>query len=144
VADLKLRFSTIHFEEINTLESLEQTRESLLKSKILIAMPTTFLLEGLLCGIPTILLSFKSIKIRTSSRMMLENLEHLKGITSMKGLHVATSATELLGLIELTSQTKKFNYLDEIQYYVNWSNTTYGDQLVTAVEKTINFQESIH
>jgi hypothetical protein len=144
LANLKLRFSTIHFEEINALESLEQTKESLLKSKILIAMPTTFLLEGLLCGIPTILLSFKSTKIRTSSRIMLENLEHLKGISSIKGLHVATSATELLGLIELTSQMEKFNYLDEIQYYVNWSSTTYGDQLISAVDKTISFQKPIN
>jgi hypothetical protein len=75
---------------------------------------------------------------------MLENLEHLKGISSIKGLHVATSATELLGLIELTSQMEKFNYLDEIQYYVNWSSTTYGDQLISAVDKTISFQKPIN
>ena len=138
LAELRIKFSTINFEEIKSLESLAQTRDSLLKSRILISMPTTFLLEGLLCGIPTILLSLKSTQIRTSSRMMLENLEHLTGIESVQGMQLANSSAELLELIEPTAQLSEIDYRSSIQNYISWPSTTFGNQLISAVQDTIN------
>ena len=138
LAELRIKFSTINFEEIKSLESLAQTRDSLLKSRILISMPTTFLLEGLLCGIPTILLSLKSTQIRTSSRMMLENLEHLTGIESVQGMQLANSSAELLELIEPTAQLSEIDYRSSIQNYISWPSTTFGNQLISAVQDTLN------
>jgi hypothetical protein len=140
--DLKKKYSTIEIEEINTLESLNQTKESLLSCKTLIAMPTTFFLEGIVCGIPTILLSLESRKIRTDSRAMINNLEHLFGIEELQGLEVARDFTQLSSLLDSTIEERGNNSRELVSEFVNWPNDNFGKKLELAINETIELNQN--
>jgi hypothetical protein len=140
--DLKKKYSSINIEEIDSLESLNQTKESLLSCKTLIAMPTTFFLEGIVCGIPTILLSLESRKIRTDSRAMMNNLEHLFGIEELQDLQVARDFTQLGSLLDSTFAVRRNNSRELVSDFVNWPNDNFGKQLELAINETIELNQN--
>jgi len=120
----------------NILETLEQTKEELKSTKILVAMPTTFLLEGLLCNIPTILISFESKKVRTSSRVMIKELEHLKGIENVQSLSLVNSSAELFDALNRLSTS--FNLVQDnskLDYFVNWESKSFPHKFIDAIEE---------
>jgi hypothetical protein len=120
------------------LESLEQTKEELKITKILVAMPTTFLLEGVLCKIPTVLISFKSKKVRTSSRLMIEELEHLKGINNLDNIFLVHNRNDLFAtLTKLTASSSLFPDNSELNYFVNWDSKTFMQKFIEAVEENL-------
>jgi hypothetical protein len=120
------------------LESLEQTKEELKITKILVAMPTTFLLEGVLCKIPTVLISFKSKKVRTSSRLMIEELEHLKGINNLDNIFLVHNRNDLFAtLTKLTTSSNLFPDNSELNYFVNWDSKTFMQKFIEAVEENL-------
>ena len=123
----------------NGLDSLELTRNELKNTKILVAMPTTFLLEGLICGIPTILVSFENESVRPSSRFQMENLEHLKELNRLTGLYIAKDPKELAKLMD---EHLKGNYekidRSRLQFYVSWSDEPFCNKLVLIINSTIN------
>jgi len=133
----KEKFSSIKFEDTEFLDSLENTRNSLSRSKVLIAMPTTFVLEGLLCGIPTILLSLRSEKIRTNSENMLQNLEHLFGIESIKTIKVARKPSEIIDFVNSYTDIRKIEYIESIKNYLTWSNKNFDFELINAIYSSI-------
>ena len=119
----------------NVLESLEQTKAELLSAKILVAMPTTFLLEGVLCNIPTILISFESKKVRTNSRMMVKELEHLKGIENVHNLFLVKNSIELFEtLTRLSTSSNLVQDNSKLNYYVNWGSKSFTQKLIEAIE----------
>jgi len=118
------------------LESLEQTKEELRITQILVAMPTTFLLEGVLCKIPTILISFNSKKVRTSSRMMIEELEHLKGIENLHNIFLVNNGIELFAtLSKLSASSNFFQDNAELNYFVNWDSRSFTQKFIYAIEE---------
>jgi hypothetical protein len=122
----------------NVLESLEQTKEELRSTKILVAMPTTFLLEGVLCNIPTILISFESKKVRTSSRMMIEELEHLRGIGNVHNIFLVKNSIELIAtLTRLVTSSSLYQQNSELNYYVNWESKSFTQKFVKAIEDNL-------
>lgn len=120
------------------LESLEQTKEELRTTKILVAMPTTFLLEGVLCKIPTILISFKSKKIRTSSRTMIEELEHLKGIENVHSISLVKNSNELFAtLTALSAGSNLVQDNSELNHFVNWESKSFTQKFIEAIEEIV-------
>ena len=120
----------------NVLESLEQTKAELLSAKILVAMPTTFLLEGVLCNIPTILISFESKKVRTNSRIMIKELEHLKGIENVHNLFLVKNSIELFEtLTRLSTSSNLVQDKSKLNYYVNWGSKSFTQKLIEAIEE---------
>ena len=138
--DLHLKFPRLfkpgQFLPSRVLESLEQTKEELRTTKILVAMPTTFLLEGVLCKIPTILISFDSKKVRTSSRMMIEELEHLKGIEEVQNISLVNNSIELFAALNRLSKSK--NLIQDnsaLDYFVNWESKSFPQKIIEAIEE---------
>ena len=120
------------------LESLEQTKEELRTTKILVAMPTTFLLEGLLCKIPTILISFKSKKIRTSSRKMIEELEHLKGMENVHNISLVKNSNELFAtLTTLSASSNLVQDNSKLNHFVNWESKSFTQKFIEAIEEIV-------
>ena len=118
------------------LESLEQTKEELRTTQILVAMPTTFLLEGLLCKIPTVLISFKSEKVRTSSRMMICELEHLRGVKNLQNIFLVNNITELFAALKrLTTSRNLVKNDPKLNYLVNWESTSFSQKFIEAIEE---------
>jgi hypothetical protein len=140
--DLHLKFPRLFKPEqvlpSRVLESLEQTKEELRTTQILVAMPTTFLLEGVLCKIPTILISFDSKKVRTSSRMMIKELEHLKGIENLHNIFLVNNSIELFAtLIKLSASSNWFRDNSELNYFVNWDSRSFTQKFKEAVEENL-------
>lgn len=118
------------------LESLEQTKEELRTTKILVAMPTTFLLEGILCKIPTILISFESTKVRTSSRVMIKELEHLKDIEKVQNISLVESSIELFdALNRLSTSSNLVPNNSELDYFINWESKSFPQKFIEAIEE---------
>jgi hypothetical protein len=105
-------------------------------------MPTTFFLEGIVCGIPTILLSLESRKIRTDSRAMINNLEHLFGIEELQGLEVARDFTQLSSLLDSTIEERGNNSRELVSEFVNWPNDNFGKKLELAINETIELNQN--
>jgi len=138
--DLHLKFPTLikpgQVLPSGVLESLEQTKEELRTTKILVAMPTTFLLEGILCKIPTILISFESTKVRTSSRAMIKELEHLKGIERVKNISLVKSSIELFdALTRLSTSSNLVQDNSELDYFINWESKSFPQKFMEAIEE---------
>jgi hypothetical protein len=138
--DLYLKFPSLFTPEqvlpSRVLESLEQTKEELRTTQILVAMPTTFLLEGVLCKIPTILISFDSKKVRTSSRMMIEELEHLKGIENVNNITLVKNSLELFTtLIRLNASGDLVQDNTELNHFINWESKSFTQKFIEAVEE---------
>jgi hypothetical protein len=140
LADLSLKFPRLfrpgQILPNQSLESLEQTKEELRTTQILVAMPTTFLLEGLLCKIPTVLISFKSEKVRTSSRMMICELEHLKGVKNLQNIFLVNNITELFAALKrLTTARNLVKNDPKLNYLVNWESTSFSQKFIEAIEE---------
>jgi len=138
--DLHLKFPRLFTPEqvlpSRVLESLEQTKEELRTTQILVAMPTTFLLEGVLCKIPTILISFDSKKVRTSSRMMIKELEHLKGIEKVNNISLVKSSLELFTtLTRLITSGDLVQDNSELNHFINWESKSFTQKFIEAVEE---------
>ena len=138
--DLHIKFPRLFTPEqvlpSKVLESLEQTKEELRTTQILVAMPTTFLLEGVLCKIPTILISFDSKKVRTSSRMMIEELEHLKGIENVQNISLVNNSIELFAALNRLSTSRNLvQDNSELDYFVNWDSKSFPQKFIEAIEE---------
>lgn len=77
----------------------ELLSSSLFNKKLVIASPTTLLLEALLAGCFVIIPALEVKGIKTSNRKMLQNLEHLKGIGNLPNLKIVYSPEDLAGSI---------------------------------------------
>ena len=120
------------------LESLEQTKEELRTTQILVAMPTTFLLEGVLCSIPTILISFESKTIRTSSRIMIKELEHLKGIENVHHISVVNNEIELFATLNrLSTSSNLAQDNSELNYFINWEAKSFTQKFLEVIEENL-------
>ena len=142
--DIETRFKKIYVENYqekgNSLQSLEDTCKSLSQTRLLIAMPTTFLLEGILCRIPTILISFKSKVVRYNSYRMLKELEHFKGINEVDNTYIVNTPDELVKQLDLLLQDKSVieTHPKGLEYYVSWQAESFSERLIKAIDKTIS------
>jgi hypothetical protein len=142
--DIETKFKNIYVENYQqkgtSLQSLEDTCKSLSQTRILIAMPTTFLLEGILCRIPTILISFKSKAVRYNSHRMLKELEHLKGINEVDNIHIVSTPVELFKQLDLRLHDESViqAHPKGLEYYVSWNSESFGTRLCKSMDNTIN------
>lgn len=122
----------------STLQSLKATASTLEKVQVMISMPTTFLLEGLLCQIPTIIISFASKRVRTSSNLMLEKLEHLQGIKDLVGDNLVHNTEELwTRLDKILKQDQQQKTSEHLKYYITWSPLNFAEQLINSIREII-------
>jgi hypothetical protein len=141
--DIETRFKNIYVENYqekgNSLQSLEDTCKSLSQTRVLIAMPTTFLLEGILCRIPTILISFKSKVVRYNSYRVLKELEHFKGINEVDNIYIVSTPDELFKQLDLQLQDKSViqTHPKGLEHYVSWNSESFANRLCKAMDKTI-------
>ena len=142
--DIETRFKNIYVENYqengNSLQSLEDTCKSLSQTKVLIAMPTTFLIEGILCRVPTILISFKSKVVRYNSYRMLKELEHFKGINEVDNIYIVSTPGELFKQLDIHLLDKSVIQAQPkgLEYYVSWNSESFAKRLCRAMDNTIS------
>lgn len=117
---------------------LAGARERLSRVRVAICMPTSFLLEALIAGSPVIIPAFNEETVRSSSKRLLTELEHLKGLSKTPGISVASSPEELASQIfqKMGSQTSP-PISKEFQWYVSWTNVPFGDRLTTFLKTQV-------
>jgi len=111
-------------------QSQSDLSKALAKYKVVIAAPTTLLLEALICGSYVIIPALDAPGIKTSIRKMLSQLEHLKGIELIEGVSIVKSPEDLL--IALMSSLKSNNPIessDSIHFFVHQGNESFGLRL---------------
>jgi hypothetical protein len=141
--DIETRFKNIYVENYqekgNSLQSLQDTCKSLSQTKVLIAMPTTFLLEGILCRIPTILISFKSKVVRYNSYRMLKEFEHFKGINEVDNIYIVSTPDELFKQLDLQLHDESVvqTHPKGLEHYVSWNSESFASRLCTVMDNTI-------
>ncbi len=144
LVDIETRFKNIYVENYqengNSLQSLEDTCKSLSQTKVLIAMPTTFLIEGILCKIPTILISFESKVVRYNSYRMLKELEHFKGINEVDNIYIVSTPGELFKQLDIHLLDKSViqAHPKGLEYYVSWNSESFAKRLCKAMDNTIS------
>lgn len=118
-----------------TWTNQKEVATQLSKNKIVVAGPTTLILEALLSGCFVILPTFGSIGVRTDTKEMISNLEHLKGIDKLENLFFADSPDELLKLLETLADPKSdpvsSKYLD---YFVTRYPFSFSQRLTSTLE----------
>ena len=102
-------------------------------------MPTTFLLEGILCRIPTILISFKSKVVRYNSYRMLKELEHFKGINEVDNIYIVSTPDESFKQLDLQLQDESVvqTHPKGLEHYVSWNSESFASRLCTVMDNTI-------
>jgi len=77
-------------------QSQDGIRDLLCKQKLVIASPTTLIIEAILAGSEVIIPAFHIPKIKSSNRKMLSELEHLKILRDFVALKVVNTRNELI------------------------------------------------
>jgi len=76
-------------------QSQDSVLRELARQRLVIGSPTTLVIEALMLGVPVIVPTFGGDHVRTSNAIMLERLEHLKVLRSLKNLVICDSITSL-------------------------------------------------
>jgi hypothetical protein len=112
--------------------------ESLYRHKIVIAGPTTLLLEALLSGCWVIIPALYSKRVRTSTRLMLKKLEHLEDIEKVTGIDIAFDERELFSLIEMRLKERQSPPItDELLYRINCKDEYFSEKLIRSCRDII-------
>jgi hypothetical protein len=129
-----LKYPFIRIDHSSTDESswgtLPALCESLKRADVVIAMPTTFLLEARVCRLPVLVIAFDDKRIRTSSSRMIAELEHLKGISAIRGVTIVRNFGELkTALLNYDSLKNTANDIEGLNYFVSWDENTFAEKL---------------
>jgi len=105
-------------------------------TRVAICMPTSYLLEALICEVPVIIPVFESMVGLTSSKALMSSLAHLKDVEKLPGVFIATSPSEFKDqLSELISKDFRIKPTEELDFFVNWTQGTFLKNLTDAIFK---------
>ena len=100
---------TLHSRKIHW-QNQQDLAKSLFKKKLVIASPTTLLLEALLAGCQVIVPALNVKGIKTSNRKMLGNLEHLRDISNLPNLKIVYDSKELISALYASLKSPQISF----------------------------------
>jgi hypothetical protein len=116
--------------------SMSDAVVELANTRVAICMPTSYLLEALVCEVPVIIPVFESMVGLTSSKALMSSLAHLKDVKKLPGVFIATSPSEFKDqLSELISKDFRIKPTKELDFFVNWTQGTFLKNLTNAIFK---------
>jgi hypothetical protein len=123
-----------HFGE-NRWPDLTDSVEELANTRVAICMPTSYLLEALVCEVPVIIPVFKEMIGLTSSKSLMDSLAHLKDVEKLPGVFIANSPSELIDqLSKLLEEDFRITPTEHLDYFVNWSQGSFLENLTFLVK----------
>jgi hypothetical protein len=107
----------------------------LANTRVAICMPTSYLLEALVCEVPVIIPVFKEMVGLTSSKSLMDSLAHLKDIEKLPGVFIANSPSEFIDqLSKLLEEDLRITPTKHLDYFVNWSQGSFLENLTSMIE----------
>ena len=111
-------------------QSQSALSKALAKYKVVIAAPTTLLLEALMCGSYVIIPVLNAPDVKTSIRKMLSQLEHLKQIERIEGVTIVKSSEDLLReLTRCLDLSSPVVTGDSLQFFVRTGSESFESRL---------------
>lgn len=129
--------SVLRFRGDNWQNQSELANE-LNQYKVIVAAPTTLMIEALLLGKPVIVPIFEVRGIRTSIKTMMSKLEHLKLIKSLDNVYMVHNTKELVIALEKTlSETHVVSNQDVLDWIVTTRPDTFSKRFVSLLHKLV-------
>jgi len=114
--------------------SLQDSVTELTNTRVAICMPTSYLLEALVCEVPVIIPVFTNMYGLTSARALMESLAHLKNVDKLPGVHIATSPSEFKDhLAKLIAEDCRVKTTAELDYFIKWSGNSFSENLTATI-----------
>lgn len=125
----------------NRWPELTDSVVELSNTRVAICMPTSYILEALVCEVPVIIPVFKEMVGLTSSKSLMDSLAHLRGIEKLPGVFVANSPSEFKDqLSKLLEEDLRITPSENLDYFVNWSQGSFLENLTSMIEGVTNRQ----
>jgi hypothetical protein len=106
----------------------------LANTRVAICMPTSYLLEALICEVPVIIPVFNEMVGLTSSKTLMNSLAHLKDIENLPGVFIVNSPSEFKDqLSNLLEQDLRIAPTQHLDYFVNWSQKSFLENLTDLI-----------
>jgi hypothetical protein len=119
----------------NRWPDLSDSVVELANTRVAICMPTSYLLEALVCEVPVIIPVFNEMVGLTSSKALMNSLAHLKDIENLPGVFIANSPSEFIDqLSNLLEQDLRIAPTEYLDYFVNWSQGSFLENLTAMIE----------
>jgi hypothetical protein len=121
---------------------LDDSRDELQSARLVICMPTSYILEARINSVPVIAVTFQDQKGITSSFSLYNGLLHLQGINAINGLTMTFSESELYeSMMQHISEHQTILPDLSLDYFVNWSEESFSKKLSTVIRQAINESE---
>ena len=117
----------------------------LANTRVAICMPTSYLLEALVCEVPVIIPVFDEMVGLTSSKTLMNSLAHLKDIENLPGVFIANSPSEFIDqLTNLMEQEVRIPPTEHLDYFINWSQGSFLENLIAMIEDITTKSPKFH
>ena len=118
----------------NRWPDLTDSVVELANTRVAICMPTSYLLEALICEVPVIIPVFNEMVGLTSSKTLMNSLAHLKDIENLPGVFIVNSPSEFIDqLSNLLEQDLRIAPTQHLDYFVNWSQKSFLENLTDLI-----------
>lgn len=119
----------------NRWPDLTDSVVELANTRVAICMPTSYILEALVCEVPVIIPAFKEMVGLTSSKSLMDSLAHLKNIEKLPGVFIANSPSEFTEqLSKLLEKDLRITPTKHLDYFVNWSQGSFLENLTSMIK----------
>jgi hypothetical protein len=119
----------------NRWPDLTDSVVELSNTRVAICMPTSYILEALVCEVPVIIPVFKEMVGLTSSKSLMDSLAHLRGIEKLPGVFIANSPSEFTDqLSKLLEEDLRITPSEYLDYFVNWRQESFLENLTSMIE----------
>ena len=117
-------------------ESQSSISNMLFSHKIVVAAPTTLVLEAMLCGCKIIIPAFTDSKVRSSIWKLLNELEHLKILFRIPQIEIVENFEQLANALDRSlKEEKEVVYGPELQDIVVTSPGTFSSRLIEILDR---------
>lgn len=129
----------------NRWPDLTDSVVELANTRVAICMPTSYLLEALVCEVPVIIPVFNEMVGLTSSKVLMKSLAHLKDIENLPGVFIANSPSEFIDqLSNLLEQDLRVAPTEHLDYFVNWSQKSFLENLTAMIDDVTRKTPGLH
>jgi hypothetical protein len=133
----KIEFTSFTGE--NQWPNLGDSVVELANTRVAICMPTSYLLEALVCEVPVIIPIFTDMVGLTTSTTLMGSLEHLKDVSELPGVSLARSPSEFRDLLtQFIVSDVRIKPTAELDFFVNWTQSSFLENLTKAIFKVLN------
>ncbi len=119
---------------------LESLQELLNQCVAAVCMPTSLILEARFLNVPVILPLFESSKVRSSAKVLVRELEHLKELPQLEGIEVVNNFTALSKILNEIIVLKSYitsSKALKLNYFLGNTNKSFRDQIREHIDRFI-------